>query len=258
MWPVVLLLAADLVVKQGQTLRITAAGDARSLRLGDRTVRFFAQPEGGSLALMPVAADDKPGPYRLEFLDAGGAILRSQPVKVLDARFPTQNLVISKTLSTLRPSPGEQESVNAFRTAVSDTRWWTEPFRLPVPGCMTSPFGVRRLHNRKPAGDYHAGLDQRGRAGTPVRAVTAGTVRLARMFDLRGGTVGVDHGQGVATIYLHLSKLAATEGAAVQAGEVIGYIGSTGRSTAPHLHWSLYVNGVPVNPRQWVAARPCR
>jgi murein DD-endopeptidase MepM/ murein hydrolase activator NlpD len=116
---------------------------------------------------------------------------------------------------------------------------------------------VQRLLNGKPTGDYHGGIDQRSPAGHPVRAVAAGTVRVVRMFSLRGGTVGIDHGQGLASMYLHLSKFATSEGAAVKKGEVIGYIGSTGRSSGPHLHWSLYANQVPVNPAQWVPLQAC-
>ena len=79
-----------------------------------------------------------------------------------------------------------------------------------------------------------------------------------RQFNIHGGTVAIDHGQGVGSLYLHLSRFAAREGARVAQGDVIGYAGSTGRSSAPHLHWSLYVNGVPVNPRQWLALKPCQ
>jgi murein DD-endopeptidase MepM/ murein hydrolase activator NlpD len=81
------------------------------------------------------------------------------------------------------------------------------------------------------------------------------------MFRLHGGTVGLDHGQGVTSSYIHLSKTAVKEGQVVKQGEVIGYVGSTGFSTAPHLHWGLYVHGSPVNPKQWNPAKtwltPC-
>jgi murein DD-endopeptidase MepM/ murein hydrolase activator NlpD len=79
-----------------------------------------------------------------------------------------------------------------------------------------------------------------------------GVVRIVKSWNLHGNTVGIDHGQGVLTMYLHLSKFATTEGAAIKQGDVIGYVGSTGRSTGPHLHWSLYVNSEPVDPGQWV------
>jgi murein DD-endopeptidase MepM/ murein hydrolase activator NlpD len=78
-----------------------------------------------------------------------------------------------------------------------------------------------------------------------------------KAWNIHGNTVGIDHGQGVESIYLHLSRFAVAEGAQVARGDVIGYAGSTGRSTAPHLHWSVYVNGVPVDPAQWVSLKPC-
>jgi murein DD-endopeptidase MepM/ murein hydrolase activator NlpD len=148
--------------------------------------------------------------------------------------------------------------VSAFHKVVSEKRYWSEPLQRPVAGCMTSLFGVQRYQNGVATGVAHGGLDQRGAAGTPVHAVAAGVVKIVRQFDLRGGTVAIDHGQGLASMYLHMSKLAAKEGDVVGAGDVVGYVGSTGRSTAPHLHWSLYVYGMPVNPLQWVRVRPCR
>jgi murein DD-endopeptidase MepM/ murein hydrolase activator NlpD len=90
-----------------------------------------------------------------------------------------------------------------------------------------------------------------------VRAVADGVVKLVKTYNIHGGTVGVDHGQGLESMYLHLSRFAVAEGAAVHKGDVIGYSGSTGRSNAPHLHWSLYANGVPVNPLQWVRLGAC-
>jgi murein DD-endopeptidase MepM/ murein hydrolase activator NlpD len=123
---------------------------------------------------------------------------------------------------------------------------------------MNSPFGVRRLHNSEPTGNYHRGLDQRSKRGTPVRAITGGVVRIVRMFNLHGGTVGIDHGEGVTSFYLHLSRFHVKEGARVRGGDVVGYAGSTGFATGPHLHWQLTVNGVPVNPHQWVEGiAPC-
>jgi murein DD-endopeptidase MepM/ murein hydrolase activator NlpD len=149
------------------------------------------------------------------------------------------------------------ETVAAFRKAVSETRYWREPLLRPVPGCMTSRFGVQRYYNGKPSGNFHGGIDQRARLGQPVRAVADGVVRIVRLFNVHGGTVAIDHGQGFESIYLHMSRLTAKEGAAVKRGEVIGYAGTTGRSNAPHLHWSLYVNGVTVNPAQWVSFQSC-
>jgi murein DD-endopeptidase MepM/ murein hydrolase activator NlpD len=172
-------------------------------------------------------------------------------------RFPKQNIVLGTATASLKASPGEMETVSALRKTVSEQRHWDEPFAAPVPGCLTSPFGVQRLYNGKPSGNYHAGVDQRAPEGTPIVAAAGGTVKIARMFNVHGGTVGIDHGQGLTSTYLHMSKIAATEGSAVKKGDAIGYVGTTGRSTAPHLHWGIAVNGVHVNPTQWVPLKPC-
>ena len=250
--------AADLprTIQQGSTLRIQAPAAAVSARMNDRTIQLFPQ-DGGSLGLMPVAVDQKPGDYKVDLLDKDGKSISSLPIRVLDAHFPRQNVVIEQSLAELKPAPGETETATEFRNAVSEVRYWSEPLALPVQGCMTSPFGVQRYMNGKPTGNFHGGWDQRSPAGTPVHAVADGIVKIARDWKLHGRTVGIDHGQGLESIYLHMSKLAVAEGATVKKGEVVGYVGSTGRSTAPHLHWSLYANGLPVNPRDWVQAAPC-
>jgi murein DD-endopeptidase MepM/ murein hydrolase activator NlpD len=114
-----------------------------------------------------------------------------------------------------------------------------------------------RLHNGKLTGSFHAGLDQRGAAGTPIHPITAGVVKLVEKYSLRGGTVAIDHGQGVESIYLHMSAFNAKPGQQVTPSDTIGYVGSTGRSTGPHVHWTLYVHGEAMNPAQWMPLKAC-
>ncbi len=244
-------------VRQGETLTLHGGRDAAKARMNSITIPLFAEADGSMFGLMPVGAEEEPADYKLEFLDQAGVVIHEATVVVHDAHYPKQNIVISQALSELRASSDEADTVHEFLNTVSSTRYWQEPLRVPVTGCTTSPFGASRLHNGKPTGDYHGGVDQRGAPGTPIHAVAAGTVRIARMFTLRGGTVGIDHGQGLETIYMHMSRFAAMEGQQVAAGDVIGYVGSTGRATGPHLHWSLYANGHPVNPNQWVKLTAC-
>lgn len=244
-------------VRQGETVRVSSAGEAESARMNGRTVRLFTQPEGARLGLMPVPVDERPGKYPVEFVAKDGEVLHTATVTVLDARYPRQNIILGKAQQALKPSPGEMETVAAFRRNVSADRHWEEAFVAPVAGCMSSLFGVRRLYNGRYSGNFHSGVDQRAPAGQPIRAFSAGVVKLVRDFNIHGGTVGIDHGQGLQSIYLHMSGFAVKEGQAVRQGDVIGYIGSTGRSTAPHLHWSLYANGVPVSPLQWVKLKTC-
>ena len=242
---------------QGHTLRIRAPLQARVAWMNGRMVRLFPQPDGGALGLMPVPAEELPGIYKVHFMDAKGAQVHLILVTVRDAHYRKQNIAMGKELTQLRPSAGEAEGSRAFRQTVSEVKNWSEPLQTPLSGCMTSQFGVGRLHNGNPTGDFHAGIDQRGLEGTPIHAVAGGVVKLVRKWNMHGNTVGIDHGQGLQSMYLHMSKFGIEEGATVKQGDVIGYVGSTGRSTGPHLHWSLYVNSVPVNPEEWVALSPC-
>jgi murein DD-endopeptidase MepM/ murein hydrolase activator NlpD len=245
------------VVRQGEALKLHATADAVKARMNQVAIPLFPQTDGSTFGLMPIGVEQEPGDYPLEFLNGGGAVIHSTTVSVHDAHYPKQNIVISETLSELRASSEEADMVHAFLATATPTRYWQEPLRMPVPGCMNSLFGSQRLHNGKPTGDYHGGVDQRGAPGTPIHAVAAGTVRIVRPFQLRGGTVAIDHGQGLQSIYLHQSRFAVKEGQQVVAGEVIGYVGSTGRATGPHLHWALYANGHSVNPTQWVKLQAC-
>ncbi len=243
--------------RQGDVVRIAAPPEAAAARMGGRTVRLFPQASGGAFGLMPVPANEVPGQYKVEVLGRDKAPVGTVTVTVRDAHFPAQNVIIGQAEIELKPLPGEMETLTRFRQTVSEIRYWTEPFQLPVPGCMTSPFGVRRLYNGKPGGNYHGGVDQRGAAGHPVRAIADGVVGLVRELTLNGKTVGIDHGQGLASVYQHLSGFAVAEGAHVRKGDVVGYVGSTGRSNAPHLHWSVFASAVPVNPAQWVKLQSC-
>jgi murein DD-endopeptidase MepM/ murein hydrolase activator NlpD len=243
--------------KQGDAIRVTCAADLASARMDGKTITLFPREGGTRFGLMPVKVDETPGKHTLEFLNGSGSVAQSRQIVVQNAHFPSQNVVLGKELAELKPSPGETETVAKFRDAVTPERHWSEPLIAPVPGCITSMYGVRRLHNGKPTGSYHTGLDQRTPAGEPIRAVAAGTVRMVGHFNLHGNTVGVDHGQGLESIYLHMSRLAVKDGDVVKQGDTVGYAGSTGRSTAPHLHWNLYANGVAVNPLQWVKLGPC-
>ena len=242
---------------QGQVLKVFSSDRTDGARLNGKTVHLFKQADGRWLGLMPIGVLTKPGSYKLEWLDEKKATVHEQTIVIGDAHFKKQNIVLSHALSNLHSTPDERKTVSAFLDEVSNERFWHEPFEPPIPGCLTSPFGVMRLHNGKPTGDYHAGLDQRGAFGSPVHAIANGVVKVVQPFQLHGGTVALDHGQGLESMYLHLSRFAVKEGEPVKAGDVIGYVGSSGRSTGPHLHWSLYASGEPINPLQWVKLSPC-
>lgn len=253
---------ADSTVKQGEVLKVSIprpGTDCAYATLLDRKVSFFKQPDGSALALVPVSVFATPGTAALSVYDSSGQLLKAMDVTIQDAHYKRQNITVSKTTAGLKPLPGELEAIQALKDTVSGVRFWDEPFISPTPDCQNSPFGVKRYHNGKATGDYHKGVDLRSPAGRPIRATNSGKVQIAKMYRLHGGTVGLDHGHGIGSIYIHMSKIAVQPGQMVKKGDVIGYVGSTGFASGPHLHWGLYVSGLPVNPNQWVKGVPiCR
>ena len=244
-------------VKLGQTLRITCPAEFTSVKLNERSAKLYLQPDGKRFGLLPISVKDAPGTFSLLISRNGDGEPQNLPVVIRKTIFPSQNVKLSPEIESLRSTPEEMALLTSFRDAISETRSWEDPLQPPVSGCMTSPFGVKRLHNGKPTGEYHGGVDQRTPEGEAIRAVAAGTITFAKQFNVLGNAVGIDHGQGLESMYLHMSRFVVAAGAAVQRGDILGYAGSTGRSTGPHLHWVLYVNGVNVNPAQWVKLAPC-
>ena len=247
-------------IKLGETLRLQCPGsvNAVSARLEDRTVKLFPQADGTFFGLMPISVKQKPGIFSLDFLSAENKPVDARKVTIRKTYFPSQNVTLAPKIEALHSTPEEIHLLVDFRDAVSGSRFWHDPVAPPVDGCVTSPFGVRRMHNGKPTGEYHGGVDQRTPEGEPIRAIAAGTVKFAKEFNVLGNAVGLDHGQGLESMYLHMSRLAVAPGAEVKRGDVLGYAGETGRANGPHLHWVMYVNGVNVNPAQWVKLDPCR
>ncbi|HUL16334.1 MAG TPA: M23 family metallopeptidase [Terriglobales bacterium] len=244
-------------VKLGYTIRLTCPRDVASAKMGERIVPLFPQPDGSAFGLMPVSVNEKLGVHPIQFLSAEKKLLFTAKAIVLKTYFPSQDVTLSPSIEALHSTTEDIHLLVAFRDTVSDERFWKDPLAPPVSGCMTSPFGVKRLHNGKPTGEYHSGVDQRTPEGEPIRAVAAGTVKFAQKFNVLGNAIGMDHGQGLETIYLHMEKLAVEKGARVDKGTILGYAGETGRANGPHLHWALYANGVHVNPAQWVKLTPC-
>jgi murein DD-endopeptidase MepM/ murein hydrolase activator NlpD len=221
-----------------------------------RTVRMFKQADGSYEGLMPVAVKDRPGQFAISFRQADEAAIASAALTIRKTIFPKQNVTLAPSIEALHSTTDEMQTLTTFRDAVSDVKYWHEPFVAPLPGCVISPFGVARLHNGKPTGEFHAGIDQRGALGTPIHAIAGGIVKIVQPFNVLGGTVAIDHGQGLETMYLHMSTLNVKVGDHIARGDVIGYVGATGRANGPHLHWVIYVNGVPQNPQQWVPGLP--
>jgi murein DD-endopeptidase MepM/ murein hydrolase activator NlpD len=186
-----------------------------------------------------------------------GSETRNMVLWVGDRKFPVQSIWLPPSKDK-NVSEMEFDRMDAFKATVTPQKFWQGTFRRPNAGPQTTGYGVRRYYNGVFAKDYyHRGLDYAGPTGSPVLAAAAGKIGIvgfeSQGFLVHGNVVGIDHGQGVLTVYLHLSKVKVKQGELVQAGQVIGAVGSTGAATGPHLHWGLYVGGQSVNPKSWLS-----
>ncbi|MDO5505836.1 MAG: M23 family metallopeptidase [Pseudoxanthomonas suwonensis] len=133
----------------------------------------------------------------------------------------------------------EAAKVNAARTREDPRSDWTQAFVRPVEGRISGRFGNARVYNGQP-GAPHSGMDIAAAAGTPIKAPAGGVVSLAeRDLYISGGTVLIDHGDGISSNFLHLSRIDVKPGDRVEQGQVIGAVGATGRASGPHLHWGM-------------------
>jgi len=243
---------------QGEAAVVLVRPCDRGLPKGDfagQQLRFVREP-GGCIAFIGVYALAKPGLYRLEVrLPQGPA--RTAMIEIVAGHYGVEYIRLAPAQrSLLRPELilKEREIVGrAFSRFAPRPRWFA-PFSRPLRGQfrVTSPFGTRRSYNGAPPRGFHAGVDFKAPEGTPLYAPAPGQVVLARKLTIRGNAVIIDHGAGVMSGFWHLSKIAVEEGQEVQRGELIGWVGSTGLSTGPHLHWEVRVNGVAVNPLPWL------
>ena len=213
-----------------------------------------------TVLLLPVPLDHEKGPTEITWsakLADGSAAGGSSTVNIVKRAYPVQRLTVAPQYVT--PDPALKERIERERalmgtalTTRSKTRHWTLPMLRPVPGKITSLYGLRRVFNDQPRAP-HRGLDFRAAQGDPIAAIADGTVVLTGDFYYAGKFVVVDHGLGVVSISMHMSEVIASQGQAVAAGDTIGLVGSTGRSTGPHLHLGVSILGQSIDALTLVA-----
>lgn len=150
--------------------------------------------------------------------------------------------------------PDKSEDLEALKVEVKEyqRRLAATPSIWPTRGRIVSGFGMRRSPFNRRRFEFHEGVDIAAPRGTPIYAAASGTVLIAAHRGAWGNMVKIGHGYGYRTLYAHMSRRIVREGERVEKGQLIGYVGSTGRSTGPHLHYEVHVHGVPVDPRGYL------
>lgn len=198
--------------------------------------------------LMGIDLATTPGTYRI----SATSVLR-----VLAKQFSVRRLTVAPKFVTPPPEAEAQIEEDYKKTsaiwAVMTPRKWSGAFLLPVDQRPTSSFGARSVFNGQPRSP-HTGTDFLSPSGTPIRAANTGVVVLAEPLYFTGNTIIIDYGDGLYSLYAHLSELRAHEGDEVAPDTIVGLVGATGRVTGAHLHWGVRLQGASVDPLSLVAA----
>ena len=205
---------------------------------------------------IPLSANFKPGKYEIEIYYKGKG--KKLDLIVKDTKYPVESLTLTKEVAGLKASRIEKDSIGRALGTLTFEKYWKGEFIFPSSSKRSTQYGVKRKINGVLDPDYfHKGLDFAASEGSDIRAPENGRVVLAgqnsKGFVANGNCIFIDHGHGVVSGYLHLSKILVKEGDLVNKGQVIGKVGSTGIASGPHLHWGLYVFGKTVDPLVWTS-----
>jgi murein DD-endopeptidase MepM/ murein hydrolase activator NlpD len=273
---VLVALTWQLAAAPAAPLAVTAR--ARALRPGElvvltirtRTPVEAVRVEAFGRDLLPYAVDattwrtlvgidlsTTPGTYKIRVASDAPAAEVTYPLTVMRKRFPTRTLSVDPAFVTPPADAAERIARESKRlgdiwTRTTSERLWSGTFVRPVPQPANSAFGTHSVFNGEPR-SQHGGADFRSPDGTPIKAPNAGRVVLAEDLYFSGGTVVLDHGRGLFSLFAHLSAVDVAAGDLVERGQAIGLVGATGRVTGPHLHWALRVNGARVDPLSLLA-----
>ena len=253
-----------LPIIQGSTVQITVTSAqpvTLSGTLVDHPLHFFPQADGSLVALQGVHALTEPGlyPLRIDISTPNGMTQSfEQMVLVSSGNFLPEVLSVEASFLDPAVTVPEDEWLLSMVTPVTPEKYWQGLFQLPVASdlyCVKSKYGNRRTYNGGALTGFHSGIDFGVCSKThpfDVYAPADGVVVFTGLKTVRGNATIIDHGQGVYSGFYHQEEIYVSVGDHVTAGQLIGKIGKTGRVTGPHLHWDVWVNGIQVNPTQWL------
>ena len=256
-----------LPITQGKTVQIHINSSQEITLSGllvDRELRFFPLETNSYVSLQGVHALTEPGLYPLRIdalLSDGSKQSFEQMILVQTGYYPSEILLVDpKSIDPALTKP-EEDLIRSITSKASLERYWDGLFMSPAiqyesTGYFTSKFGNRRTYNGigtdlKIYG-FHSGLDFGGGNGLPITSPAPGIVVYTGLLDVRGNATLIDHGWGVFSGFWHQSEIKVSPGDFVDTGQVIGLVGGTGRVTGAHLHWEIWVNGIQVDPEDWL------
>ncbi|PLX42533.1 MAG: peptidase M23 [Deltaproteobacteria bacterium] len=234
----------------------------KSASISFKGVTLPLMPDGSgrwsALAGVDLESVEGPAPLTITHTLSGGETYSEEvPLNILPRVFREQHITVDDSKVFLSEEDRarankENREIRAALAKTTEERLWKSPFALPIEGRHSSPFGLQRYYNGE-KGSYHSGLDIAAAKDSEIYASSEGRVALVGDYFYTGNTVFLDHGLGLYTAYFHMETVAVKAGDLLKAGDLIGGVGSTGRSTGPHLHWGVYVGGVKVDPLSLVA-----
>ena len=247
--------------RQGDSFTVELASlegvtKVQAVFLGQK-IKFFPAGKNSFKTVIGVPCEQKPGVYDLSLVytkSSGKTEKVKYSVTVARTQFPIVSFWLKPAKKKLlaRDVVGEDWALIEKALLKEDPRQsWDGEFIQPVTGEISMLFGTQEYINRQKRGQ-HRGLDIAVPTGTRVAAANNGRVVFARQLAAFGGTIVIDHGQGVHTLYFHLSKFLSSVGQKVNKGEIIALSGSSGVTSGPHLHWGLSVHNLRVDPTQWI------
>ena len=228
--------------------------------LGDYPLHFFTENDETYLALQGLHAKEKTGLQQLSLsgtLPDGTPFAHTQMVEIFSGNYHYEDIVgVPQSTVGIAITEEETQTLKEYADQATGTKYWTGDFFDPVPphlaAAFASYYGGRRSYNGSGYFYFHSGLDFYSLMGGDIYSAARGKVVFTGPLLLHGNTTLIDHGWGVYTLYAHQSEILVQVGQQVSAGQLIGRVGSTGRSSGPHLHWEVWVGGLQVNPMDWL------
>lgn len=255
--PVMKITPVNIIQGQHTTIEVEDEKEDKifTLEFNKKQYKLFKKDKK-NLLYLGFPADLKKGKYEL-ILKENEKLITTKNINIIEKKVGSQNISYYKPkLSKDQENKIKEEDalVEEAKHTFSEVNYWNGSFIYPVKDPITGIYGIKRYLNGK-YNNYHTGIDFASEYGEKIKATNNGKIVLAKYFskyNSNGNLIYIDHGLGVGSVYLHLSKILVKEGDIVKKGQVIGLVGSSGRSTGPHLHWGVYLNGQNTDGTSWI------